>query len=201
MGARRGNLRVTRLRRFVRGMRPDRNPLRRTSDRVEAAVLAMLVVAFLVGAPFIALASAGWALATGHRTEVAEQASWHQVAARVLKVTPEADGAYTGLSQAQARWTAPDGKAVTGEISVQPDTVAGATVRLWTTSDGQVTGPPLQDAQVMGQAEFDAALSVVVLAALLAITGLLARWVLERRRLAAWDAEWRATGPRWTTRA
>lgn len=27
----------------------------------------------------------------------------------------------------------------------------------------------------------------------------LAHWVLDRRRLAAWDAEWRVTGPRWTS--
>jgi hypothetical protein len=26
-----------------------------------------------------------------------------------------------------------------------------------------------------------------------------ARWVLFRRRLAAWDTEWRAVGPRWTS--
>ncbi len=26
--------------------------------------------------------------------------------------------------------------------------------------------------------------------------GALAHWVLDRRRLAAWDAEWRVTGPR-----
>jgi hypothetical protein len=27
------------------------------------------------------------------------------------------------------------------------------------------------------------------------------RWTLDKRRIAAWDAEWRSTGPRWTTRA
>jgi len=30
-------------------------------------------------------------------------------------------------------------------------------------------------------------------------TAALARWVLTRRRLAAWDTEWRATGPQWTS--
>jgi hypothetical protein len=28
--------------------------------------------------------------------------------------------------------------------------------------------------------------------------GQLARVALDRRRLAAWDAQWRATGPQWT---
>lgn len=35
---------------------PDRNPPRRTADRVEAAMMAVLLVAFLVGVPLAALA-------------------------------------------------------------------------------------------------------------------------------------------------
>lgn len=199
----RGEYRVTWLSRFVRGRRPDRNPLRRACDRVETAVLAVLVIAFLAGAPFTALAAAGWALARGHQVEVTEQSSWHQVTAVVLNVSTGVQGGAgygAPTSQAQARWTAPDGKAVTGEISVTPGTGAGAAVQLWTTDDGQQTGPPLQQSQVTGQAYFDAAFSVIVLAALLAITWLLTCWVLGRRRMAAWEAEWRATGPRWTAR-
>jgi hypothetical protein len=42
---------------------------------------------------------------------------------------------------------------------------------------------------------------VIVLAILLAITGMLARRALDKRRMAAWDAEWRAIRPHWTTRA
>ncbi len=203
MGSRRRNIRVTRLSRFVRGRRPDRNPLRRASDRVETAVLAALVVAFLAVAPFIALASSGWELARGHQTQVTEQASWRQVPARVLKVLSgiQGGGGYGGLtSQAQARWTAPDGKVLTGEIPVPVGTTAGTTVRLWTTDDGQPTDPPLQDSQVSDAAYFVGAVSVLTLGALLAIIGLLISWELDRRRMAAWDAEWRSTGPRWTTR-
>jgi hypothetical protein len=203
MGTRRRDIRVTRLGRFIRGRRPDRNPLRRASDRAETAVLAVLVVAFLAAAPFTALASAGWELARDHQTQVTEQASWHQVPARVLRVTSAfaADGGYAALtSQAQARWTAPDGKVVTGEIPVPLGTAAGTTLRLWTTNDGHPTDPPLQDSQVSDSAYFAGTFGVVALAALLAITGLLARRALDRRRMAAWDAEWRAAGPRWTTR-
>ena len=35
----------------------------------------------------------------------------------------------------------------------------------------------------------------------LASAGGLARWSFNRRRMAAWDIDWQATGPRWTTRA
>jgi len=41
--------------RVARGLWPDRNPLRRTSDRAEAAMVAVLIAAFLIGAPLIAL--------------------------------------------------------------------------------------------------------------------------------------------------
>jgi len=199
MGTRRRKIRVTRTGRFVRGRRPDRNPLRRASDRLETAVLAMLAITFLAAAPFAALASGSWTLARAHQAQLAEQASSYQVPARVLEL--ESLGGAYGDPQAQARWTAHDGKVITGEIIVPLGTTSGSTQWLWTTSDGQVTDPPLQDSQVTGQAYVAGAFSVFTLAVLLTITGLVARRTLDRRRMAAWDTEWRATGPHWTTRA
>lgn len=201
MGTRQRDIRVSRLSRFVRGRRPDRNPLRRASDRLETALLALLVVAFLAAAPFTALAAGGWAYARGHQAQLTEEASWHQVRARVLTLSSQAGSAYADAPQAKARWTAPDGKVVTGEIAVPPGTTAGATVPLWVTSDGQLTDAPLQNAQVTDQAYLAAAFSVITLGTLLGFTGLLARRALDKHRMAAWDAEWRAAGPSWTTRA
>jgi hypothetical protein len=199
MGRRRQDTRVTRLGRFVRGRRPDRNPLRRASDRVETAVLALLVIVFLVAAPFAALASGSWALTRAHKAQLAQQASSYQVSARVL--TLESQGSAFGDPEAQARWTARDGKVVTGDVIVPLDTTPGSIRQLWTTADGQLTNPPLQDSQVTGQAYVAGGLGVFALAVLLTITGLVTRWTLDKRRMAAWDAGWRATGPRWTTRA
>jgi len=199
MGSRRQDTRVTPLGRFVRGRRPDRNPLRRASDRVETAVLALLVIAFLVAAPFAALASGSWALTRAHQAQLAQQASSYQVSARVL--TLESQGSAFGDPEAQARWTARDGKVITGDVIVPLDTTPGSIRQLWTTADGQLTNPPLQDSQVTGQAYVAEGLGVFALAVLLTITGLVTRWTLDKRRMAAWDAGWRATGPRWTTRA
>jgi len=201
MGTRQRDIRVTRFARFVRGRRPDRNPLRRASDRLETALLALLIVGFFAAAPFTALAAGGWAFARGHQAQLTEQASWHQVPARVLTLSSQAGSAYANAPQAKARWTAPDGKVVTGEISVPPGTTAGATVPLWVTNNGQLTDPPLQDAQVADQAYLAAAFSVITLATLFGITGLVARRALDKHRMAAWDAEWRAAGPSWTPRA
>jgi hypothetical protein len=43
-------------------------------------------------------------------------------------------------------------------------------------------------------------LAVTALAVVLIIVGWAARWALDRRRLAAWEAEWLASGPRWSPR-
>lgn len=200
MGTRRRDIRATPLGRFLRGRRPDRNPLRRGSDRVETAVLALLVIVFLAAAPFAALASGSWALARARQAQLTERASSYQVPAVVLKLDAPSGGAYADPG-AQARWTARNGTVITSEIPVPLGTAAGSTQWLWTTGDGRLTNPPLQDSQVTGQAYVAEGLAVAILAVLLTITGLVTRWTLDRRRMAAWDAEWRATGPRWTTHA
>ena len=194
MGARRRDIRATRLGMFVRGRRPDRNPLRRGSDRVETAVLALLVIVFLTAAPFAALASASWALARAQQAQVAERASSYQVSARVLKLELPSGGAY-GDPSARARWTAHDGTVVTGDIPVPLNTTVGSAQQLWTTANGQLTDPPLQDSQVTGQAYAAGGGGVVTLAVVLTIVGLVTRWTLDKRRMAAWAAEWRAAGP------
>ena len=75
MGAGRGKLGVTTAGRFVRGMRFDRNPLRRATDRAESVVLILLAVLFLVGAPLSALAAGGAMHAVAQRAELAQRAS------------------------------------------------------------------------------------------------------------------------------
>ena len=160
---------------------------------------ALLVIAFLAAVPFAALASGSWVLARAHQAQLAEQASSYQVPARVLQL--ESMGGAYGAPQAQARWTADDGKVITSEIIVPLGTTSGSTQWLWTT--GTVRSPIRRCRTRKSRARRISreAFSVFTLAVLLTITGLLARRTLDRRRMAAWDTEWRATGPRWTTRA
>jgi hypothetical protein len=53
---------------------------------------------------------------------------------------------------------------------------------------------------VVEEVALAASLATMAVAGVLAVLGLFTRWVLDRRRLAAWDARWRATGPQWTGR-
>ena len=81
---------VVRAARAVRGLCPDRNPLRRTVDRVEALVAGGLVVAFLAGAPLAAVTAGHAVCSAGARTARAQQATWRQVPAVLLVTAPAA---------------------------------------------------------------------------------------------------------------
>jgi hypothetical protein len=74
----------------------------------------------------------------------------------------------------------------------------GSTVRTWIDPSGAVTDPPLDHRVVAGDVLMAVMATLLVSGLLLLATGALARRVLERRRLRAWEAEWRATGPQWS---
>ena len=196
----RGKPHSTRLGRFIRGRRLDRNPLRRASDRAETAVLAALAAVFLAGAPFAAQVSGAWAHAAAHREQAAQESSGRMVPA-VLLTKATNDVRPDPFPQAKARWIAPDGATITSDIPVPYGGQAGTTVRIWVARDGRLTQPPLLDSQVSNEVGCTEACAVAALAATLAVVGFLARRSLDKRRMAAWDAEWRAAGPRWTMRA
>lgn len=184
----------------MRGRRLDRNPLRRASDRAETAVLAALAAAFLAGAPFAAQAAGAWTHAAVQREQAAQESSWRLVPA-VLLTAATTSVRPDPLPQSKARWIAPDGATITSDIPVPSGGRAGTTVRIWVARDGALTQPPLLDSQVSNEVDCTEAGAVAALAATLAVVGFLARRSLDRRRMAAWDAEWRAAGPRWTMRA
>ena len=202
MRARKPKPGVSRLGRFVRRWRFDRNPLRRATDRAETAVLAVLVAAFLIGAPAAALATGAWVHGMAQRAQLAQEASRTQVTAVVLAVTPPSAGDGEVLAwQAQARWKAPDGQVVTQQVPVSAGTVVGGKLQVWTDRTGDWSTAPLLDSQVADQTASGEALGAIASAAVLIMVGATALWTLNKRRMAAWDADWHATGPRWTTRA
>src|SRR5262249_31246152 len=166
--------------RAARGLWPDRNPLRRTLDRVEAAILAGLAIAFLAGAPVAAVTAAHLAAVLGARTAQAQR-SWHQMPAVLLadvpgsgygRSGPAAPARGRGVARpgpgAPPRWAAPAGGARTGMVAAPPGARAGRTVLVWVDAFGNLpTAPPLRPAQVNEQAVLAAAAAVVVLGYLL----------------------------------
>lgn len=190
---------TTRLDRFVRGHWFDHNPLRRTTDRVETALLALLIAVFLVSAPFVALATGAWVHGMAQRAQLAEEAANQQVTAVVLAVTVPSTGGAALPWEAQVRWRAPDGREVSHQIPVPFGTVAGGTLQVWTDRTGDIGTAPPSDSQVIAQTDTAEVLGVVVLAGVLILAGALTHSRINKRQLAAWDADWHVTGPRWTT--
>ena len=188
---------AARATRVARGLWPDRNPLRRRLDRVEGVIVGGLAVAFLAGAPLAAAAAVHAAYSyDGARAAYGQRVAWHQVPAVLLATAPTYG--YTGYQpEVRARWTAPNGARRTGTVPAPPGERAGGTVRVWVDAAGRLTGPPLPPLPVRGQAVLAAIVAPVVLGLVLLCTGQLAHDLLGRRRLAAWEAEWRTTGPRW----
>ena len=188
------------LARLLRGRRLDRNPLRRGSDRAETVVLGALLAAFLAAAPFTAHAAGSWAHASAVRDAQAQRASLHQVTATLLRAAPVLSG--YGLASdvaVEARWRAPDGRVRTGELLVTATVAAGHSTRIWV-DRAWLTGPPLSWDQVTGRVQLAVGVAVGGLTVLLILAAWLVRGGIDRRRMAAWDADWMANGPRWSPR-
>ncbi|HXZ76003.1 MAG TPA: hypothetical protein VEH31_34745, partial [Streptosporangiaceae bacterium] len=120
----------------VRGLWPDRNPLRRTVDRVEAVIVGGLAVAFLAGAPLTAVAAWHAAYSMGSRSARTQQAAWRQVPAVPLTTVP-ASGYGQYEATVRARWTTPDGTRHTGTIPVPLGATAGRPVLVWVDAAGR----------------------------------------------------------------
>jgi hypothetical protein len=193
--------RTGRLARLARGRRLDRNPLRRGSDRVETVVSGALLAGFLAAALFAAHAAGSWAYATSAREAQAQQATIRQVPA-ILMQAPSPTAAFPGAGvvslSAGARWRAPDGRERTGELVVPSGAGAGGAVPVWVDQAGQLADPPLSRVQLTARAQLARELAAGALGIALAAANWLTRWLLNRRRMAAWDADWLATGPRWS---
>jgi hypothetical protein len=76
----------------------------------------------------------------------------------------------------------------------------GDKLHVYTTRNGRLTTAPLGESQVASLTDLARVAGAAAVAVFAILAGLLARWWINRRRMAAWAADWRATGPRWTTR-
>jgi hypothetical protein len=185
--------------RVARGLWPDRNPLRRSSDRAEAGMVVMLIMAFLAGAPLMALIAWRLTLSATFTTVAARHVGWREVPAVLLVAAP--DSGYFD-TPAPAAWTAPDGSARTGTVYVKPGSPAGTTTTIWVNASGHQEKGPMTPAQATAQAGLVGGCAVPVWALILLGAGLLGRHLIDARRMAAWDTDLRTAnlgGPASTT--
>ena len=135
--------RTVRRRRRVGVLSLGSNPLRRGVDRVEAGIFAALLVAFLIGAPLLAV-GAGWWEHGAAAAEQRAQRSVHLVTAVLLQDVPDiVAGSGAWDAGALARWTAPDGKSRVGLVLDVEGTKAGSRLWIWVDGSGRQADPPL----------------------------------------------------------
>ncbi|MCW2933918.1 MAG: hypothetical protein JWM19_4880 [Actinomycetia bacterium] len=183
-----------------RGMRPDGNPLRRRWDRVEAFIFGGLLIAAAVAAPVAAMAGGHWAYTSAQQAARLQRETSYRVPAELLAVPDTKPNGYsvTTTVTARAQWTAPAGRTRTGEIPVLADSVKGYVVTIWTDQAGDLVNPPMTPAQVAEQGTFGTVAGVVLTVVTLLVAAGITRLVVNRRRMAAWDADWAVTAPMWT---
>ncbi|MFF3447974.1 hypothetical protein ACFYXJ_12690 [Streptomyces sp. NPDC002667] len=183
-----------------------RNPLRRTTDLVEAwlALAALLLVLF--AAP-LAGASAGVSVQGTLQKAVRDQRrDRHQVVAVVvrklsrgpLSSDPETPSGRDTHSRVTADWTAPDGTRRRGTaIADLKAPVPGDRFSIWTDGHGRIMGRPLDGATATAHAALAGFGAAVLTAGLLEGGRRLILWHMIRRRHARWDRAWAKAGPDW----
>lgn len=189
-------------RRLTRRPGRDRNPLCRRSDVIEAWLLPVVIITFVALSPIAGAAAGLWARADNVAAHRAQQ-TWHRAAAVLLQAPPgplmSDGGVNTWLVWTPARWTS-GGRQRLGEVPAAAGTRAGSTVPVWLDRAGNAQSPPLTAAQDRHHIIVAVSLALAALAVLLAGLALLTRRLLNRRRLAGWDAAWRLVGPQWSGR-
>ncbi|MGW1162369.1 Rv1733c family protein [Streptomyces sp. NPDC002513] len=173
-----------------------RNPLRRSSDRLEAwlvlGIWAFVLLAGVLGGR-TAAGAVDQSLAAHRARSHAARAVLTQDAARTPAELP---GHIDGGTWAKVRWTV-SGAPHTGLVKVTPDAKAGAAITVWTDPSGDLVSRPASADQARAQARFVGALAGMGAAGGVLVCGRLLRRRLDRRRMAAWDREWEWVGPQW----
>ena len=190
------------LARLARWLGFDRNPLRRGTDRVEGILRLVMIIMVVAVVPATAVAAGRWTYHHVLHQAQAQQAADHQVTAVLLRDAP-ATGVpdpYTSVQTAwvPARWQPPGQPYRTGEVLAVAGARKGSTVRTWIGPSGAITDPPLNHRVIRGEVLMAVMATLLVSGVLLLSAASLARRMLDRRRLRAWEAEWRTSGPLWS---
>lgn len=182
----------------LRYYRPDGNPLRRTSDRLEAVAMTMAIVLFLISIwPSIVV---GRLAADAHRRVPAGE---HQVVATVLADAPTLPASYgesPTSTMVTATWATPGGGQRTGRVAAPVFAVKGDTVRVWIDATGSPVAPPPPPSE---RWLYGVCSTLFVLMGTAGLLGLLFagfRWVLDRHRSARWGNAWMLENEPWRRR-
>ncbi|WP_406165649.1 hypothetical protein [Streptomyces sp. NBC_00996] len=182
------------------------NPLRRTTDLVEAWLALAAVLLVLVAAPVIGSLVGSAAQDTLQQSVRDQRQSRHEVAATVVRKLsrgpldpdPETSSARDAQSRVLADWRAPDGTARHGTvIAALKSPRHGDHFTIWTDLHGRIVGRPLDSATATTHAVLAGFGAALMSAGLVEGGRRLIVWRMIRRRYARWDQAWNRAGPDW----
>jgi hypothetical protein len=182
------------------------NPLRRTTDLVEAwvtlsALLLILLVAPVVGSLVGAVAQDALQGSVREQRE-----SRHQITATVvrkldgspLEADPESAAGRDARTRVVADWRAPDGTAHHGAVLAGLDAPhPGDHFEIWTDAHGRLVARPLDSATATTHAVLAGFGAALLTAGTVEGSRRLIVWRMVRRRYARWDQAWDRAGPDW----
>jgi hypothetical protein len=183
-----------------RRMACDGNPLRRRSDVIAAWLTPVAVLIFVALIPVAATVTSS--LARAENAAVARaMPAWHVVDGRLLRSAPGPEqtnhGGNLWNEVVPAQWTF-RGHQHSGAVPVLSGSRAGDRQKVYLNDAGQVQTPPLDPSQLADRTDTITFIALGVLAMVLLTLKAIARRILDGRRLAAWESDWLAVGPRWS---
>lgn len=181
-----------------------RNPLRRRTDVLQAWLGLGLLLAVLVVAPVVTVLVADAAHRHYEDTARRQSLTRYETTATLTRDAPRhpepgSDEEKKTRYPAEVRFITREGRTRTTRTEVPPGLTAGNEVRVWVTTDGEATDPPLTREQIRSRSMGWALLAAVGVALTGAAAHALTALALRRRNLADWATAWAETAPRWTT--
>ncbi|WP_405965063.1 hypothetical protein OG713_37490 [Streptomyces sp. NBC_00723] len=182
------------------------NPLRRTTDLVEAWVALSALLLILLVAPVVGSLVGAVAQDVLQQSVHEQRQSRHEVTATVvrkvddspLEVDPETATGREARIRVVAHWTAPDGTTRHGTVLAGLKAPHGGDhFEIWTDEHGALVARPLDSATATTHAVLAGFGAALLTAGTVEGVRRLIVWRLVRRRYARWDQAWDRAGPDW----
>lgn len=176
--------------------------MRRPADRAGTAVALGLTTVFLLLVPLVVMGVGHHLEDSWRRAERAGTARYRVTATLLRDAEPPVGRLGTAVPEVSvpARWAALDGSSQFGDVRARSGEKAGSTATIWIDATGRSVDPPLRRSQLVGQKAIISGFALATLSFTLIGAWQAVRHVLDRRRMAGWEAEWSAVEPRWTGR-
>ncbi|GKQ39390.1 hypothetical protein [Streptomyces sp. A012304] len=182
------------------------NPLRRTTDLVEAWVALAALLSIVLVAPVVGSLVGAVAQDALQQSVRDQHRARHEITATVvrklegspLEADPETLTGRDARHRVVADWTAPDGTGHHGTVMADLKSPhPGDEFSLWTDAHGRLVARPLDSATATTHAVLAGFAAALLAVGLIESGRRLIVWRMVRRRYARWDQAWDRTGPDW----